>query len=164
MKQALIPVLLAAAALTATALPGTPAAADGRPHREVTHGRFETLPGGADLGYHVRGRAKMVRVDRHAETTRVVVNLRGLDPNTTYPTHVHNKPCSATPAGGGHYQNVIGGPVDAVNETWPTVRTDAAGRGHGFAIHDAWARDDAMSIVIHYPPDTSIRLACVDLT
>ena len=160
MRQALIPILLATAGLTAVA---TPVEAHGRHHREVTHGPVTTLPGGTDIGYHLHGRAKMVRTDRHGGTTRVVVNVRGLDPDTTYPTHVHNQPCSATPPGGGHYQHVIGGPVDPVNEIWPTVRSDARGRGHGFAIHDEWARPDAMSIVIHYPADTSIRLACIDL-
>ena len=121
MKQALILILLATAGITATA---TPAEADGRGHREVTHGRVETLPGGLELGYHLHGRAKMVRTDRDGGTTRVVVRVRGLDPDTTYPTHVHNLPCSATPAGGGHYQHTIGGPVDPVNEIWPTITTD----------------------------------------
>lgn len=162
MKKALIPILLATAGLTAIA---TPADANGRRHREVTHGHFETLPGGADLDYHIHGRARMVRTDRDGGTTKVVVRVRGLDANTTYPTHVHNQPCSADPAGGSHYQNMIGGPVDAINEIWPTISTDDRGRGDGFAVHDAWARDDAMSIVIHRPaPNTSTRLACVDLT
>ena len=161
MNKALIPILLATAGLAATA---SPVDAHARPHREVTHGHFETLPGGADLGYHIHGRARMVRTDRHGGTTKVVVRVRGLDPDTTYPTHVHNQPCSATPAGGSHYQDVIGGPVDAVNEIWPTISTDAHGRGFGTATHDARARNDAMSIVIHYPANTAIRLACVDLS
>ncbi len=161
MKQALILILLATAGITATA---SPAAANGRQQREVTHGHFETLPEGVDLGYHVHGRAKMVRTDRDGGTTRVVVRVRGLDPDTTYPVHVHNQPCSAMPAGGGHYQHMIGGNVDPVNEIWPTITTNERGRGIGFALHDARARDDAMAIVIHYPPKTSIRLACLDLS
>ncbi len=161
MKQALILILLATAGITATA---SPADAHGRSNREVTHGHFETLPGGVELGYHIHGRAKMVRTDRDGGTTTVVVRVRGLDPDTTYPAHVHNQPCSATPAGGSHYQNVIGGPVDAVNEIWPTITTDERGRGLGFAVHADRARDDARSIVVHYPPNTSIRLACLDLS
>ena len=161
MKQALILILLATAGITATA---SPVDAHGRHHREVTHGHFVTLPGGAELGYHVHGRAKMVRSDRHGGVTKVVVRVRGLDPDTTYPAHVHNQPCSATPPGGSHYQHVIGGAVDQVNEIWPTITTDHRGRGTGFALHGERARDDARSIVVHYPPDTSIRLACLDLS
>lgn len=161
MKQALILILLATAGITATA---NPVDAHGRRHREVTHGHVETLPGGVELGYHLHGRAKMVRTDRWGGTTRVVVRVRGLDPDTTYPTHVHNQPCSATPAGGSHYQHEIGGPVDPVNEIWPTITTDDRGRGIGVAIHGERARDDARSIVVHHPPDTSIRLACIDLS
>ena len=161
MKKALILTLLATAGITATS---SPADAHGSRHREVTHGHVETLPGGVELGYQLHGRAKMVRTDRDGGTTKVVVRIRGLDPDTSYPTHVHNQPCSATPPGGGHYQHVIGGPVDPVNEIWPTISTDERGRGLGFAVHGERARPDAMSIVVHYPPDTSIRLACIDLS
>lgn len=126
----------------------------------VTSGAFQTLPGGADLGYQVSGRAIMVRTP---DWTTVSVTVRGLDANTVYPTHVHNAPCSNTPAGGSHYQNEVGGPVDAVNELWPIVTTDASGHGVGYAWHGFGVRRDAMSIVIHYPANTAIRLACVDL-
>jgi hypothetical protein len=161
--KALIPILIATVGLTATALP---VEAGGHTHRsvEVTTGHFQTLPGGDALGYDVRGGAIMIRTDRHGGRTSVFVGARGLDPDTVYPVHVHNQPCSATPAGGSHYQDVIGGAVDAVNEIWPTITTDQHGRGTGFAVHDARARSDAMSIVIHYPANTSIRLACADLT
>jgi hypothetical protein len=161
MKSALIFILLATAGITATA---SPADAEGHPDREVTRGHVMTLQGGEDLGYELRGRARMVRTDRWGGMTRVVIRVRGLDPNTSYPAHVHNQPCSATPAGGGHYQHVIGGSVDPVNEIWPTITTDDRGSGLGFAIHGERAREDARSIVVHYPPNTSIRLACVDLS
>lgn len=105
----------------------------------------------------------MVRVPNGEGRTFVVARLTGLDANMTYPTHVHNTPCSAEPPGGSHYQHEIGGPVDAVNEIWPTVQSNAAGNGRGFAVHNTWPRPDAMSIVVHYPPDTSIRIACADL-
>lgn len=161
--KALIPILIAAAGFTAMA---SPVDAGRHTHRsiEVTTGRLQTLPGGADLDYDIRGGAIMFRTDRHGGRTSVFVGARGLDPNTEYPVHVHNQPCSASPAGGSHYQNVILGPVDAVNEIWPTITTDRHGRGTGFAVHGERARSDAMSIVIHYPDDTSIRLACADLT
>jgi superoxide dismutase, Cu-Zn family len=155
--------LAAAAALTFSFV--APATADahhgsGAPV-EISSGEFETLPGGSAMGYDIDGRAVMIRLPHR---TLVAVHVRGLDPDTTYPAHVHNAPCSNTPPGGGHYQHTVGGPVDPVNEIWPTVTTNRHGRGHGLAAHDHRARPDAQSIIIHYPPDTSVRLACVDLT
>lgn len=164
--KALVPILVAALGLTAAAPSVTAAApAHGGALRsvEVTHGHFHTLQGGTDLGYRVSGSAVMVRSNRQGGRTTVLVAARGLDPDTTYPVHVHNQPCSATPPGGSHYQHVVGGPVDAVNEIWPAITTNRHGRGTGYATHGARARADAMSIVIHYPPNTSIRLACLDL-
>jgi len=158
--KAFITVLAAAAGL---AIWTSPVDADGDHHPvEVTTGHFQALPGGAD--YDIGGGAIMVRSDRGGGRTAVFVHVRGLDPNRSYPTHVHNQPCSATPPGGSHYQNVRGGPVDSVNEIWPTISTRANGTGFGYAVHEARAGDDAMAIVVHNPDDTSIRLACVDLT
>ncbi len=154
-----IALLLAAVAMLFTV--ATPAQGAGA---MVTSGRFTTLPGGADLGYTIEGHAVMVRTPAGGGATRVMVSVQGLDPETTYPAHVHNLPCSATPPGGSHYQHEVGGAVDAVNEIWPAITTNADGVGRGKASHGHWARDDARSVVIHYPPDTSIRLACVDLT
>jgi len=130
---------------------------------EVTSGSFITLTGGTDLGYDIDGRAVMVRRPAGDGSTFIAVHIRGLAPGLTYPTHVHNAPCSASPSGGSHYQHDVGGPADMVNEIWPTIRTNAAGNGTGSATHGNWARADAMSIVVHYPADTSIRLACADL-
>ena len=162
--KALIPILAATAALT---LPGAVTQAGqpefGPPRSEVTSGRFHTLPGGASLGYDITGTAKMVRVGPADGHTVVIVRLRGLDPDGSYPTHVHNRPCSATPAGGGHYQQEVGGAVNPHNEIWPTVTTNRHGNGFGRAVHEWRARAEAQSVVVHYPPDTSIRLACVDL-
>ena len=165
MKKALIPIIITAAGLAAHASPVDAGRQEHRPnpHRvEVTHGRFETLPHDADgVHYEVKGGAIMFRVPG---ATFVGVKVNGLAPNTTYPTHVHNQPCSSTPPGGGHYQNTVPGPVDAFNEMWPSVTTDARGRGTGAALHAFRARPEAQSIVIHYPANTSIRLACVDLS
>lgn len=133
-------------------------------HADVTSGEFVTLTGGAELGYEVEGRAVMVRVPWRHGRTFVTVRVRGLDATTAYPAHVHNAPCAGDPPGGSHYQHEIGGAVDDVNEIWPVVTTNADGRGRGFAIHGHWARPDAQSIVIHYPANTSIRLACADLS
>ena len=128
---------------------------------EIARGDFVTLAGGEGLGYSVTGNAIVFRL---GDRTVVRAHVRGLAPDTTYPAHVHNAPCSAVPPGGGHYQHVVGGPVDADNEIWPTIETGPSGVGTGFATHAHRARSDAQSIIIHYPVDTSIRLACADLT
>ena len=163
--KALIPILAATAALTisgsVTEAGTNSTTKEARP--EVTSGRFETLPGGTSLGYDIRGRAVMVRLGGDHDQTIVVARVRGLEPDTSYPTHVHNQPCSFTPAGGFHYQQDVGGPVDAVNEMWPTITTNHGGNGFGYATHEYRARPEAQSIVVHNPLDTSIRLACVDL-
>jgi len=128
---------------------------------QVTSGLVQTLAGwpGDDLA----GGAVMVRVGGEDGSTIVSVRVRGLDPNTTYPVHVHNRPCSFIPPAGGHYQHLVGGPVDAVNEIWPVISTNAEGNGTGFAMHDHRARPEAQAIIVHNPSNTSIRLACIDL-
>ncbi len=162
-KPKVVAVLAAVVLVLAVAQPAT-ATGDSHRHRvEMTSGEFHTLPGGAGLGFDVDGAAVMLRI---GDRTFVRVHVRGLDGNLTYPAHVHNAPCSGTPAGGSHYQHEAGiGPdfVNDVNEIWPVVTTNPTGRGHGSAWHGHRARTDAMSVVIHYPPDTSVRLACADL-
>ena len=150
---------LVAAAVMLAAM-ATPASAG---DAEVTSGQFITLSGGTGLGYQITGHAEMRRAPGQGGKTIVTVHLSGLDADTVYPTHVHNAACNASPAGGSHYQHQVGGPVDSVNEIWPVVNTNAAGNGFGRATHSNWARPDAMAIVVHYPANTAIRLACVDL-
>lgn len=159
-RSVLATVAAAAAILVTPAVTTASGERASRSPVEITTGAVANLPDGVALGYDLDGAAVMVRTPRR---TLVAIHVRGLDPSTTYPAHVHNAPCSATPAGGGHYQHEVGGPVDAVNEIWPVVTSNSRGRGHGFAAHGFRARPEAQSIVIHYPPDTSIRLACVDL-
>lgn len=128
----------------------------------VTHGSFTTLPGGEGLGYDITGHAVMVRVPR-TDSTKVIVIAKGLDPHRPYKVHVHNASCDAVPAGGGHYQHQVGGDVDAINEIWPVFTTDGGGVGVGWAVHRHVARADAQAVVIHWPEDSSVRLACLDL-
>ncbi len=152
--------LVVGLSLGLTLAPISPAAAHGGGHQraEVTRGSFVTLTGGS--AYSLRGHAVVVRV---GDRTMVGVHIRGLDGSTEYPTHVHNKACAAPDFGGKHYQYEVDGGIDAVNEIWPTVRTNPRGNGLGFATHAHRARPEAMSIVIHQPV-TNVRLACADLS
>ncbi|MCZ7533770.1 MAG: hypothetical protein M5U23_10225 [Acidimicrobiia bacterium] len=127
---------------------------------DVTTGHFETTAAGQELGYDIEGFAIMLRVPKCADgRTYVSVFVRGLDANTTFSAHVHNGTCAS--GGGGHYQHESG-PVDAVNEIWPTITTQRRGLGWGSASHGHWARPEAQSVVIHQP-GTGTRLACAQL-
>jgi hypothetical protein len=141
--------------IAALALAATPALAGAG---KVTRGDFRTFAAGLERGYQVSGEAIMVRTARG--TTQVTVMVNGLAPDTSYPVHVHNAPCAVN-NGGGHYQHVVGGPVDPYNEIWPLVTTNASGAGKGRAYHAYTARPEAQAVVVH---DTDgARLACADL-
>lgn len=125
---------------------------------QVTTGDFNTFATGLTRGYDISGRAMMLRTADGR--TLVQVQAWGLALNTTYPVHVHNAPCTVN-NGGGHYQDVVGGPVDSVNEIWPGFSTDASGHGNGNAVNGFTARPEAQAVVIH---DTDgARIACADL-
>lgn len=125
---------------------------------EVTRGDFHTYASGPGMGYDISGQARMTRT---AEGKTIVsVHAVGLLPDTEYGVHVHNRACNDN-NGGGHYQDIVGGAVDAVNEIWPLFTTNAAGIGNGFASNDFRARPEAMAVVIHAPGGA--RIACADL-
>ena len=125
---------------------------------EVTGGAFHTYASGSGLGYDISGHAHMTRTADNK--TIVSVHAVGLLPNTAYGVHVHNLPCGEN-NGGGHYQDVVGGGVDAVNEIWSLFTTNAAGIGNGYAANDFRARPEAQAVVIHAPGGA--RIACADL-
>ena len=127
---------------------------------QVTRGSFHTYASGPSLGYEVSGQAQMIRTANGQ--TMVHVQLTGLQAHVTYGAHVHNLPCNVS-HGGGHYQHVVGGPVNAVNEIWPGFTTNAAGNGNGHAVNDFTARPEAQSVVIHDPNAGNARIACADL-
>lgn len=124
---------------------------------EVTRGELHTFAAGVDRGYAITGHVVMTRT---ADKTLVSVHARGLAPDTTYAVHVHNLPCGQS-NGGGHYQHVPGGPVNAVNEIWPSVAANPAGIGQGHAVNAFRARPEAQALVIH--DGDGARIACADL-
>jgi Cu/Zn superoxide dismutase len=126
---------------------------------QVTSGEFVTYAAGPSLGYEITGSAQLVRTADGK--TLAMVQVKALLPKTTYGVHVHNGSCSNLTSG--HYQNVPGGAVDAVNEIWPTVTSNANGNGSGFAMNNFTARPEAQSIVIHALPSGGPRIACADL-
>lgn len=152
-KRVLVLVILVSLAVASVGI--TSAAADGA---QVTSGAFKTFAAGPERGYDISGRAQIVRTADGKTLTSV--QAWGLTSNTTYPVHVHNAPCNVNNAGG-HYQDVVGGDVNNVNEIWPGFTTDASGHGNGRAANNFVARPQAQSVVIHDPDGA--RIACADL-
>jgi hypothetical protein len=125
---------------------------------QVTSGAFQTYAAGLERGYDITGFAQMVRTaNKH---TLTFIQVWGLAPYTTCPVHVHNLPCEIND-GGGHYQDVVGSPVDNVNEIWPGFTTNVVGHGIGYAANDFIARPEAQSVVIH--DGDGARIACANL-
>lgn len=127
---------------------------------QVTRGEFQTYASGPALGYDISGHAQMERLP--SGKTLVSVHVTGLRPGVTYPVHVHNRACNDN-NGGGHYQDNVGGPVDAVNEIWPGFTSNGAGVGNGNATNAFVARPEARAIVVHDPNAGGARIACADL-
>ena len=135
-------------------------------------GTFITLPEGTTMGLTIEGVAQITRT---ASGTEVKARVRGLEPGTTYAAHLHNAPCSVN-EGGGHYQDVPGGPAAPPNELWlsssedPTagITSNDAGVAHGRGSADWVAREEAESVVIHAIPEGGTtaggpKIACADL-
>lgn len=150
--------ILALAALTMVAALPVAAATGGR---VVTDGRFSEFAAGPDLGYDdITGRTRMVRNPRGR--TIVAIRVYGLQPNTTYGSHVHAAACAVGDANG-HYKFDPLGPATPPNEIWPgPFTTDFRGRGIARTVVDAIAGPDAVSVVIHAPDGS--KIACADLS
>jgi Cu/Zn superoxide dismutase len=158
--------IFALAALAALALAANASAAT------KTKGSFTTLPDGTAMGLDIEGVAELTRT---ASGTEAKVRVRGLEPGTTYAAHLHNAPCALN-AGGGHYQDVVGGLAAPPNELWLSstddplagITTNAAGVAVGRGSADWVAGPEAQSIVIHFIPEGGTtaggpKVACADL-
>jgi len=123
-------------------------------------GSFTSTPTGASLyGENtINGRA-LLHVNRSGQSM-VEVTISGLNPNISYPAHVHNGTCPT--GGGGHYLQDLKGEDVSQNGLWPKVTTNEYGIGTGKARNNFIIRNDARSVVIHEPV-TKSRIACADL-
>lgn len=155
MKKTLI-----ASALLAGALVGGTAVAGAQDAGRADHG--ELVPFAAAPA-SLEGHATMVRTADGS--TIVSVHVSGLEPDATYGSHVHNRPCSMN-QGGGHYLHDTptgGGSAQEPNGIWPgPFTTNAAGVGRGRVVVPVTAGPDAVSVVVHAPGGT--KIACADLT
>jgi hypothetical protein len=120
----------------------------------VTQGAFLALPG---TTLKIAGTATLTRT---ATQTLIAVDVSGLDPNTIYPSHLHDGTCAEL---GGHYMNDPAGPAAPPNELWPSsdpadpahgLTTDADGHVVGTGTADWVARPSARAVVLHSPGET----------
>ncbi|GAA1565016.1 hypothetical protein GCM10009678_55060 [Actinomadura kijaniata] len=113
-------------------------------------------------GARVKVRSASVRGQRNVTT----LWLGGLKPRTHFMAHVHVGRCGVDPlASGGHYQHRVGGPVDAENEVWFSVRTDARGNARASAAHN-WTYEPGRfpeSVVVHEHGPQARRIACASV-
>jgi hypothetical protein len=164
LPRLLLLLTVGALALLLAAPVGATADRDDRSSKKV--GVFRTLPDGAEMGLKIKGFAVITRSSRG---TNVYALAWGLDPRTTYPSHLHNAPCSATPPGGGHYMDDPTGLPTPPNELWLSSSSDetagitsnALGIAFGRGSADWVARPEAQAVVIHAA--SGERLACADL-
>ena len=121
----------------------------------------------------IEGIAQLTRTD---DGTSAKIVARGLEPGTTYASHLHNAPCSAANPGGAHYQDDPLAPPMPPNELWLSstgdpmagIAANEDGVAHGRDSADWVARPEAQSIVIHFiPPGGTTaggpKIACADL-
>jgi hypothetical protein len=166
LPRLLLLLAVGALALLVAAPVGATADRDDRSSKEW--GVFRTLPAGTEMGLRIKGFAV---ITRSSQGTNVYALAWGLDPRTTYPAHLHNAPCSASPPGGGHYMNVPGALAEPPNELWLSstadpkagMTTNALGIAFGRGSADWVARPEAQAVVIHAPTEGAPRLACADM-
>lgn len=131
------------------------------------HGVFAETPAGSVAGYAIHGTVKMTI---GSAGTAVRVNVSGLDPAKVYGSHLHNGTCAS--GGGGHYQDVEGGPVVPPNELWLSTNgaglvPNPGGVAHGtgsatWAARVSSPSTNARSVIVH-EPGSGARIACADL-
>lgn len=125
----------------------------------VTRGDFSVFAAGSSLGYEdLAGHAQMIRTA--SGSTIVRVHVTGLQPDTTYGSHVHAAPCGVGDADG-HYKDDPNGPATPPNELWPGFTSDADGIGNGGDKASWTARETAVSVVVHAPGGA--KIGCADL-
>lgn len=110
--------------------------------------------------------------------TDTVFSVLGLLPDRTYGAHLHAKECGTDPAASGpHYRHADGDPkdpavVNAANEVWLDLTTDATGAGVAVASNPWTYRAHPGSVVLHANPtstepatpgDAGPRVACMNL-
>jgi len=111
----------------------------------------ETITGSAELTY--------------LSSSRLDVDIVGLDDAEDYRAHLHALPCD-TLDGGGHYK-IDPSVVDTLeeNEVWPTVEPSGGSARYEVTTSGHMIREDAQAVVIHRVVGTDVpKVACATLT
>lgn len=130
----------------------------------------------ADVGPFDGARATTTIAQKTNDKTTFRIRVRGIQPSAAgqeFAAHLHVGPCDNS---GGHYQNLVPGPVDSENEVWfalvpeedGTARSDATVKFVPDDAKPAYAgfTPGEMSIVVHQGPITapSLKQACFPLS
>ena len=123
-----------------------------------------TVHGGAMVNFSDDSHFGTAQINRSNGSTYATLHAMNLAPNTVYPSHVHNLPCSIN-AGGSHYKIDPSVPATVENnELWLPLATDGDGNGSSsYTVNTHSARPEAQSIVVHEAPPAVGRLGCADL-
>jgi hypothetical protein len=110
-------------------------------------GRFALLPSAPPGFDGLRGTAKLVRSEGGTDWS---IELRGLQPNVKYMSHVHARACDQPNPGGPHFRFDRDGGDAPANEMHLAFGSDAAGNG-GATAHFARAirAGEGRSVVVH---------------
>jgi len=126
----------------------------------VASGSFAPFAGAEKIDSVIAGSAEIAI----AETSRITIDVYGLDPKTTYTAHLHALPCD-TDDGGGHYK--FDPSIEETlfdNEVWPDMTLSPDGRAESTLFVEHRFREDAQSVVVHrVAGKESPKVACADL-
>jgi len=128
-------------------------------------GTIAPLPGVAVLDETIGGSAVMTTT---GISTKLDMSITGLDPASSYVSHVHALPCEVQ-TGGGHYMidptAVLIDPVALeANELWPVIGAHDLGSATVALTKAHNVRYDAQSVVIHrIDGDLKPKVACANL-
>jgi Cu-Zn family superoxide dismutase len=156
--------LPAASLASALLLAGTPSAGAAAAH-VVAEGTFSTTgPAWTYDAVVPAGASAVVRtVETGSGSTMATLRVRGFAEAREFQVHAHTGSCGALPtASAGHYQHVVGGPVDDANELWLSFSTTPSGNGSAQSVVEWQVRDgEARSLTFHDPSRGGMRVACL---
>lgn len=124
---------------------------------ETISGSFQLFD---DAPESVRSMTGAVSLSRTDEGTTASLRVSGLQPETTYMSHVHEQAC-ARDRGGPHLKFDPEGGDEPPNEIHLGFTTDDRGVGQRTVTNPNVVGADAASVVLHLPDGT--KFACADL-
>ncbi|MPY81266.1 MAG: superoxide dismutase family protein [Actinophytocola sp.] len=125
---------------------------------ELAKGTFAALKSAPAGTKSVTGVAYLAQ---HDKGTTVTIDVKGLQPDTAYMSHLHEQPC-AKDEGGDHFQFDAKGPEAPPNEIHIAFTADADGAATTTVSNDNPKTKGAKSIVLHLEDKDGTKFACAD--